>query len=165
VRAISAQLVPAAAQSKTRIVLKRTMETWFRIPLEAWKYVRLFLCCVVLRRYRPCDRRPIVTEHHAMKAYWGSRSRVPHILDPGTRCRWVVSFTPRSLYSRGKSPWYPLERWLGGAHNQTERGGKDKNSQPLRGLKPPIIWPVAKRYTIQVLPKKRFIGSEVNSDS
>jgi hypothetical protein len=26
----------------------------------------------------------------------------------------VESFTPRTLYPRGKSPWYPLERRLGG---------------------------------------------------
>jgi len=27
----------------------------------------------------------------------------------------VVSFTPRMLYPQGKSPPYPLDRWLGGA--------------------------------------------------
>jgi len=36
-------------------------------------------------------------EQYAIKAIgeWGI---VPHILDPGTRWRWVVSFTPRPLY-------------------------------------------------------------------
>jgi hypothetical protein len=34
------------------------------------------------------------------------------ILDLGTRWRWVVSFTSRSLYHRGNSPWYPLDRRL-----------------------------------------------------
>jgi hypothetical protein len=36
------------------------------------------------------------------------------ILDLGIRWRWVVSFTPRSLYSRGKTPRNPLVRRLGG---------------------------------------------------
>jgi len=27
-----------------------------------------------------------------------------------TRWRWVVSFTPRPLYLRRKTPWYPLKR-------------------------------------------------------
>jgi len=30
-----------------------------------------------------------------MKAYWGSGSIAPRILDIGTRLRWMVSFTPR----------------------------------------------------------------------
>jgi hypothetical protein len=38
----------------------------------------------------------------------------PHFLDIGTSWRWVVSFTPRPLYPRGKSPRYPLDRRLGG---------------------------------------------------
>jgi hypothetical protein len=29
--------------------------SWVRIPLKAWMFVRVFLCCVVLCRYRPCD--------------------------------------------------------------------------------------------------------------
>jgi hypothetical protein len=49
-----------------------------------------------------------ITEHHAMKAYWGSGGIAPRILDLGIRWRWVVSFTLRPLYSQGKSPWYPL---------------------------------------------------------
>jgi hypothetical protein len=35
--------------------------------------------------------------HHAMKMYCGSGSITPHILDLGTRWRWVVSFTLRPL--------------------------------------------------------------------
>jgi hypothetical protein len=35
----------------------------------------------------------------------------------------VVSFTSRPLYPQGKSPWYPLDRRLGG------RGGEEKNSR------------------------------------
>jgi hypothetical protein len=57
-------------------------------------------------------------------------------LDLGTRMRWVVSFTPRSLYRQGKSPWYPLDRRFGGPHSRSGRGGKEKSSQPQPGLDP-----------------------------
>jgi hypothetical protein len=63
----------------------------------------------------------------------------------------VVSFTPRLLYPRGKSPWYPLDRRLGGgAQSRSGHSGEEKNSQPLQGLEPPIIQPVAQRYTTQL---------------
>jgi hypothetical protein len=47
---------------------------------------------------------------------------------------------------QGKSPWYPLDRKLGGPHSRSAYGGEKKNSQSLPGLKPPIIQPVAQRY-------------------
>jgi hypothetical protein len=65
------------------------------------------------------------------------------ILDLGTRLKWVVIFTPRPLYSQRKSPRYPLDRRLGGPQSRSGRGGEDKNSQPLPGLEPPIIQPIA----------------------
>jgi hypothetical protein len=46
---------------------------------------------------------------------WGERRYISTILDLGTRWRWAVSFTPRPLYSRRKSPGYPLYRRLGWA--------------------------------------------------
>jgi hypothetical protein len=49
----------------------------------------------------------------------------------------VVSFTPRPLYPQGKSPWYQLDRRLGGLQNRSGRAGEEKNSQFLRGLESP----------------------------
>jgi hypothetical protein len=49
-----------------------------------------------------------------MKAYWESGGIGSRILDFGTRWRRVISFTPRPLYTQRKSPWYPLDRRLGG---------------------------------------------------
>jgi len=43
-----------------------------------------------------------------------------------------------------RSPWYPLDRRLDGPHCWSGNGGKEKNSQPLPRLKPPII----QHYTI-----------------
>jgi hypothetical protein len=74
----------------------------------------------------------------------------PRILCLGTIWKWVVSFTPRPLYSHGKSPWYPLDRRLGGPQSSSWRGGEEKNSQPPRhesNPRTPIIRPVAQRYT------------------
>jgi hypothetical protein len=38
-----------------------------------------------------------------------------------------------------------LDRRLGGPQSFSEHGGEEKNSQPLPGLEPPIIQPVAQR--------------------
>jgi hypothetical protein len=62
----------------------------------------------------------------------------------------VVSFTSRPLYPQGKSPWYPLDRRLGGPQSRSGHGGEEKNSQPLSGIELPIIQPVAQRYTTEL---------------
>jgi hypothetical protein len=45
------------------------------------------------------------------------------ILGLGTRWRWVISFTPQPLYSRGKNPRYPYDRRLGGPQSRSGRCG------------------------------------------
>jgi len=42
----------------------------------------------------------------------------------------VVSFTPLPLGPLAKSPWYPLDRKLGGPQSRFGHGCEDKNSQP-----------------------------------
>jgi hypothetical protein len=69
----------------------------------------------------------------------GSGGITPRILDLGTRWRWLVSFRPRPPYPQRKSPYYPLNRRLGGPQSRSGHSGKEKNSQPLPGLEPPII--------------------------
>jgi hypothetical protein len=91
-----------------------------------------------------------LTEHHAMKAYWGSGIKAPCILDLGTRWRCVVIFMPQPLYPQGKSPWYTLDRRLDGPQSQSGHGGEEKNSQPLPGFKPLIIQPVVQCYTSEL---------------
>jgi len=80
-----------------------------------------------------------------MKAYWGTGSAAPRILHIDSRWRWMDSFTPRPLYPQGKIPLDPLDRRLSGPQSLSGRGGEEKNSQPLPGLEPPIIQPVAQR--------------------
>jgi hypothetical protein len=55
----------------------------------------------------------------------------------------VFSLTYRKHYSQEKSPWYPLNRMLGGPQRRSGRGGEEKNSQPLPGLEPLITQPIA----------------------
>jgi hypothetical protein len=62
----------------------------------------------------------------------------------------VVNFMPFPLYPQGKSPCYPLDRRLRGPQSQSGRDGKDKNSQAILGLEPPVIQPIAKRYTTEL---------------
>jgi hypothetical protein len=101
-----------------------------------------------------------LTKRHTMKVHWGSGGVTPLILDFGTRRRWVVRFTPPVALHPRKSPWYPLDRRLGGPQSQSGRGGEEKNSQPLPGLKPPIIQSVAQR-CITELSRPRYVYREV----
>jgi hypothetical protein len=64
----------------------------------------------------------------------------------------------RPRYPQGNSPWYPLDRRLGGPQSRSGRGGEEKNSKLLPELEPPIIQPVAQRYTTELswLPYKIY---------
>jgi hypothetical protein len=64
----------------------------------------------------------------------------------------------RPLYLQGKSSWYVLDRRLGGLQSWSGRGGKEKNSQPLRGLELLIIQSISQRCTTELprLFSKRF---------
>jgi hypothetical protein len=55
-----------------------------------------------------------------------------------------------SLPPHGKSPWYTLDRKLGGTQRRSGRGGEEETSQLLPGLEPPIIQPVAQSYNTEL---------------
>jgi hypothetical protein len=82
--------------------------------------------------------------HH--EDVWWSGCIDPGFLDLGTSWRWVVSFTPRPLYPRGKSPRYPLNTRLSGPVWTTWRS---ENSWPYRDSNsdPSVGQPEASRYT------------------
>jgi len=42
-----------------------------------------------------------------------------------------------AFHPQGNSPWYKLNRRLGGAQSRSGPGGEEKNSQPLPRLEPP----------------------------
>jgi hypothetical protein len=66
-----------------------------------------------------------------MKAYWGSGDIAPRIPLP----RHYVEVSGQ-LYPQEKSPWYPLDRRLGGSQSRSRRRGEEKDSQPLPGIEP-----------------------------
>jgi hypothetical protein len=70
----------------------------------------------------------------------------------------MVRFTPQLLCPHGKSPWYPLDRRLGGSQSRSGRQ-REKNSQPLLGFETPIIQLVAQRYTTE---QSRLIKMQVD---
>jgi hypothetical protein len=65
-----------------------------------------------------------------MKAYEGMGVYSHIFLNLGTIWRWVISFTPRPLYSWGKSLRYPLDIWLGGPQSRSGRRGEDEILDP-----------------------------------
>jgi len=67
----------------------------------------------------------------------GGRVIALRILYVGTRRRWGVSFTPRPLYPRRKSPRYRLNRRLGGPQCRSRRGGEEKKFPALAGNRTP----------------------------
>jgi hypothetical protein len=78
----------------------------------------------------------VLTEHHAF---------LTSVPDGSSGHIHVPAALPQ-----GKSPWYPLDRRLGGPQIQSGRGGEKKISQLLPGLEPPIIQLIAQRYTTEL---------------
>jgi hypothetical protein len=74
---------------------------------------------------------------------------------------WMVRFTPRQLYPRGKEPRYPLVRGLGGP--QIRSGRREENSWPYRDSNsdPSVVQKVASRYCQQISPKRQHLPTEL----
>jgi hypothetical protein len=71
--------------------------------------------------------------------------------------------SPRPFHPQVKSPWYPLDRRLGGPQSHSGRGGEEKNSQPRPGIEPwntdhPSRSPALYRLSYQG-PVKHFVTS------
>jgi hypothetical protein len=82
----------------------------------------------------------------------GSGVIAPRIFNLDATWRWVVSFTPRPLYSQRKNPWYPLDRRLGELQSRPGRCGEEKNFQPLPGIEHGSSSPSTSRYTNYAIP-------------
>jgi len=98
-----------------------------------------------------------LTKYHAMKTYRWVAVELHAFIDLGTRCRWVVSFTPPPLYSQGKSPWRIAGWECPWAVLDTVV--KRKFSSPRRELNPrtPIVQPVVH---FEILSQHLFVETE-----
>jgi hypothetical protein len=83
-----------------------------------------------------------------MKTYGGGGCIIPRFLDLSTSWRWVVSFTPQPLYSRGKSPRYKLDAMLIGPQTGVDDMESD-HSWSYKDLNSDlsVVQPVASHYT------------------
>jgi hypothetical protein len=79
-----------------------------------------------------------------MKTYWGSGGIAPRTIPALDGGEWSASRPGRLTPTENHC--YPLNRRLGGPQSRSGRGGEGKKHQPLPGLEPPIIQPVAQRY-------------------
>jgi hypothetical protein len=66
----------------------------------------------------------------------GSGDIAPCILNLNTRWRWVVKFTPRSLYPLGKRPSYSFNRRLSGLQSWFRHDSEEKNPCPYQEMDP-----------------------------
>jgi hypothetical protein len=87
-------------------------------------------------KYQATKTNAVLNQAPRHEEIWGSGGIAPRILNLGTIWRWVVSFTPRLLYPRGKRPQYPLDRRLGGTQSPAGRDGEDKKSLHIAGIEP-----------------------------
>jgi len=63
----------------------------------------------------------------------------------------VVSFTPWLHCPKGRSPWYPMDRKMGGTQSQLECSGKEIISLLLPEIEPQSSSPLPSDYTLTEL--------------
>jgi hypothetical protein len=90
-----------------------------------------------------------------MKACGGSGCIDPHSLNLSTSGRRSVSFTPRLLYPRGKSPRYPLHRRLG----RPQSPSRDVEKRKFLTLLGVELRPLGRPARSQSLYRLRYSGS------
>jgi hypothetical protein len=92
-----------------------------------------------------------LTEQHATKACWGSEGTAPRI-NLSVTWRWVVSFTSRPFYARGRKPRFPSDRRLGGPQRRSGRGGELKKILLMPNIEPRSSSPQTRHYTYWAIP-------------
>jgi hypothetical protein len=93
------------------------------------------------------------TEHHTMKAYWGSGCIAPlhAFLTSALHGGELSASHPRRFTTRKRAPgihW--IGGWLGGPQSRSGHGVEEKNSRSLPRLEPPNIQPVVQRYITEL---------------
>ena len=112
--------------------MKQHQSFWYRVFLLS--NLKVKVKCTLVHALRLCTGRT---------AHRGSRGIALPFHDLGTRRGWGVSFTPRPLFTPGKTR-YPLYRRLSGPQG---RSGHVRKISPPTGFDPRMVQPVASRYT------------------
>jgi hypothetical protein len=103
--------------------------------LEAFKFRNWYWC----KHTHMAQLIPVIRSSLCLKSISDTIPR--YSWSPSTRShegngwRGIVSFTPRLLYSRGKSLRYPLNERLGGSQSRCDHYGEKKNIFPCRESK------------------------------
>jgi hypothetical protein len=105
---------PISGTSNRRNSAIALLEKLFTTQAKCKVKLSLYLCNYALRHEGVC----------------GSGCIYPHSLDLGKRWKWMVSFTPRLLYSQRKSPRHSLDRRLGELKDRSI--WRSKHSWPYR---------------------------------
>jgi hypothetical protein len=75
--------VTVAVRSEAWVLAGWLLGSWVRIPLKAWMFVRVFLCCVVLCRWRPCDG--LITRPRSPTICQNSSRNLLYVRRPGSK--------------------------------------------------------------------------------
>jgi hypothetical protein len=78
----------------------------------------------------------------SLHTLWWHIGGVTFLLALGGRWKWVVSFTYRPPYCRGKSVHYPLHRMLCEPHSRFEHVAEEINCSPLLGFEHRVAHPM-----------------------
>jgi hypothetical protein len=93
--------VTVAVRSRAWVLAGWLLGSWVRIPLKAWMFVRVFLCCVVLCRQRPCDglitrpRSPTICLNSSRNLLYARRPRsFKECRATGKKSNKIISYDP-----------------------------------------------------------------------
>jgi hypothetical protein len=119
-----------------RYMLLPTQPTWYDNPNNIRWRVKSSLCTSPLVLILPMPHIQILFELNQLSTTpWGRVGKWKYsstTLNLGTRCRWMVSFTLRPLYCRGRSPRYVFCRNLRGHQSRLDAVGNRNISWPCQ---------------------------------
>jgi hypothetical protein len=72
--------VTVAVRFEAWVLAGWLLGSWVRIPLKAWMFVGIFLCYVVLCRWRPCEG--LITRPRSPTIRLNSSRNLPHVRRP-----------------------------------------------------------------------------------
>jgi hypothetical protein len=86
-----------AGHSGRAVLAGWLLGSWVRIPLKAWMFVRVFLCCVVLCRWRSCDglmtrpRSPTICLNSSRNLLYVRRQKSKRTVEPQEKKKYFLA--------------------------------------------------------------------------